>query len=242
MADKLITTEHLKLYKELLLPYLSSGNTYIGTETPTEDKYILWIDTSSGKPLLKYKNSLGSWTIVSGGGSTSTNNAEFNVTNKSGWLAKTVAYGAECDILLEWSSIEDGISTGNGTVTISVGGVVKSIYEEEQGGITVNIDNYLLLGDNEVIIAVSDLYGNMREIKFSISCVKVSIDSYFTANTAYTGVIPFVYKPIGAIEKTVHFLVDGKETGTPFVGDGVARKVLYVGKGMYDGCIPASGT
>jgi hypothetical protein len=152
--------------------------------------------------------------ITTGG---STNNAEFKVTNKTGWLSKTIAYGAECKVILDWSSIEDGISTGNGTVKISVGDTVKSIYEVNQGEIPVDIDNYLLIGKNTIGVEISDLYGNNRKIVFTVSCVKVSIESYFDGNVAYTGVIPYSYTPTGAIEKTVHFLVDGEEIDTQTV-------------------------
>jgi hypothetical protein len=152
---------------------------------------------------------------ISTGGST--NNAEFKVTNKTGWLSKTIAYGAECKVLLDWSSIEDGIPTGNGVVKIGVGDTVKSIYEEKQGSIVVDIDNYLLIGKNTISVEVSDLYGNNRKIVFTVSCVKVSIESYFDGNVAYTGIIPFAYTPTGAIEKTVHFLVDGEEIDTQTV-------------------------
>ena len=152
--------------------------------------------------------------ITTGG---STNNAEFKVANNTGWLSKTIAYGAECKVLLDWSSIEDGIPTGNGVVKIGVGDTVKSIYEEKQGSIVVDIDNYLLIGKNTISVEVSDLYGNNRKIVFTVSCVKVSIESYFDGNVAYTGIIPFAYTPTGAIEKTVHFLVDGEEIDTQTV-------------------------
>lgn len=147
----------------------------------------------------------------------STNNAEFKVTNKTGWLSKTIAYGAECKVILDWSSIEDGISTGNGIVKISVGDTVKSIYEVNQGEIPVDIDNYLLIGKNTIGVEISDLYGNNRKIVFTVSCVKVSIESYFDGNVAYTGIIPYSYTPTGAIEKTVHFLIDGEEIDTQTV-------------------------
>lgn len=209
--DILISLENLRNYNEELFERIPKEQIWYGSGTPPkETHHILAIEQTRG--IVYYKNSLGIWTALSSGGSS--NNAEFKVTNKSGWLAKTIAYGNECKIILEWSSIEDNISTGNGTIMITLGGVVKSIYEEQQGEITIDIDNYLLLGDNEIIITVSDIYGNTREIKFSISCVKVSISSYFSANTAYTGVIPFVYKPIGTIEKIVHFLIDEEEIGT----------------------------
>lgn len=218
MSDNtLLTLDNLRLYHELLLPYVSSGNTYIGTDTPTEDKYILWIDTSSSTPLLKYKNSLGGWTIVSGGGSVSTNNAVFSAVNKTGWISKTIAYGAECKVYIEWSSTEDDISTGNGTVSIEIDGKPKAILDVPQGLVPIDIDNYLVVGDNKIKVIIADLYGNPREFLFSISCVKIGIDSYFDGNIAYTGVIPYSYTPTGAIEKTVHFLVDGEEIGTQTV-------------------------
>ena len=156
----------------------------------------------------------------------SSNNAEFNVKNNTGWLSKTVAYGAECNVYLEWSSIEDEIPTGNGTVKIYVGDTIKSIYEVKQGPITVNIDNYLTTGKNSVGVEISDIYGNSRKIVFAVSCVKVSIASYFDGNVAYTGVIPYSYTPTGAIEKTVYFLVDGEEIGTQIV-TGTGREQTF---------------
>lgn len=217
LQDKLSNQQVNKLindkYKEIV-ELIPPEEIWRGSGAPPLDtQHILAIEQTKG--IVYYKNSFGIWTALSSGGSS--NNADFKVVNKSGWLAKTIAYGAECDVVLEWTSIEDEISTGNGTITIIVGGVVKSIYEEKQGEITINIDNYLILGDNEIIITVSDIYGNTRNIKFSISCVKVSIDSYFSSNTAYTGVIPFVYKPVGAIEKIVHFLIDEEEIDTQIV-------------------------
>lgn len=152
---------------------------------------------------------------ISTGGST--NNADFKVTNNTGWLSKTVAYGSECKVYLDWSSVEDGIPTGNGIVKISIGDTVKSIYEEEQGEIEVDIDNYLIAGKNSIGVEIVDIYGNNRKIVFSVNCVKIGISSYFDGNVAYTGVIPYSYVPTGAIEKTIHFLIDGEEIDTQIV-------------------------
>lgn len=200
------------------LPFGSSGQTvHIGGTAPSSSAYTLWIDTSGSSAVLKYKNSLGIWTVISGGGGGggSTNNAKLTVTNKSGWLTKTISYGADCDILLEWSSIEDEISTGNGTVAISIGGVLKSVYEVEQGQISIPIDRYLTLGDNKILVAVSDLYGNIREINFTISCVKVNIESLFDPAGSFTGSVLYSYYAIGNVEKTVHFVIDGDEEHAP---------------------------
>ena len=211
-----VVREVFELIKSQHKYALSFAHTYVGATQPTDtDNYMFWIDTTS-TPVLKFRNKIGdsvAYVTLSGGGSGggSTNNAILTVTNKSGWLAKTVAFGAECDIVIEWSSIEDEIPTGNGTVTIIVDDVIKAVYEEKQGSITINIDNYLLMGKNSVKVAISDLYGNTREINFNVTCVKVSLESYFDANIAYTGNIAYSYTPTGAIEKTVYFLIDGEK-------------------------------
>lgn len=217
-----VLAEIFELIKSQHKYALSFAHTHIGTSSPINtDNYMFWIDTSSPSPILKYRNEIDgnvAYLPLSGGGAGGvTNNAEFTVTDKTGWRSKAISYGAECNVYLEWSSIEDGISTGNGKVSISVGGIPKTTYNTHQGEITISIDNYLVLGDNEIKITITDLYGNQRDLMFSVTCVKVGLDSYFDANTAYTGAIPFPYTPTGAIEKTVYFLVDGEEIGTEIV-------------------------
>lgn len=229
MADELITLDNLKRYHSNLLDKIPANQIWHGSGTPpTNTDHILAINYTNG--LVYYKNELGGWNTLSVGSGGSTNNAEFTVTNKSGWLAKTVALGAECDIIIEWSSIEDEIPTGNGTVIISVDDTVKSIYEVQQGEITINIDNYLVLGKNNIVVSISDLYGNKRDINFTISCVKVTLNSDFNSSVAYTGDIKYLYTPTGDIEKTVHFVVDGEE---------IDHKIVYVSGREQDFTIPS---
>ena len=218
MADeKAISLKLLSRYHNKILGKLAEGTIWRGTTVPTDAKYLYWIDESVSPAVMKYKNDLGGWSTIAGGGGASTNNAEFTVTNTSGWLSKTVALGASLSVSFNWSSIEDGIATGNGVIKISVGGSVKATYEVEQGNISVSISQYLLLGSNEVEITLSDLYGNSKTYKFTINTIKVSISSYFDATQAYTGTINYSYIPVGAVEKTVHFLVDGVEIDTQTV-------------------------
>ena len=222
MTEDLITLEHLRRFRlNLLDKDIPSDQIWRGEEAPpTGTDHILAINYAKG--LLYYKNEIGTWNAVAtggggSGGGTATNNAVFTVTNKSGWMAKTVALGAECNIILEWSSIEDEIPTGNGKVTITVDGTVKSIYEVQQGEVIINVDNYLVLGDNSIIVTISDIYGNKREIYFTITCVKLTLTSDFVSSVAYTGDIKYLYTPTGDVEKTVYFIVDGGEPITQTV-------------------------
>ena len=218
MDNTLITLRNLKDFRlNLLDKDIPSESIWRGNETPpTGTEHILAINYAEG--LVYFKNELGGWTVLSGGnGDGSTNNADFTVTKLSEWQSKTVAYGASCKVLFNWSSIEDEISTGNGIVKIAVGGTVKHSYEEEQGNIEIDVSKYLLLGSNDVDISISDLYGNTRTYKLTITTISVSIASYFDSTVAYTGEINYGYTPTGAVEKTVYFLIDGKEVGTQTV-------------------------
>jgi hypothetical protein len=152
-----------------------------------------------------------------GGGGAVANNAVLTVTNTSGWISKAITSGADCIISFNWSSIENELPTGNGMMTLSVEGSVKASYEVEQGDCTVNVGKYLSTGNSKVFVEIADCYGNTRYLNYSITSVAVSLASYFDGTIAYTGFIPFSYIPTGAVDKKVHFVVDGKEIGTALV-------------------------
>ena len=149
-----------------------------------------------------------------GGGGTSGNNAHITLTNKSGFLSRTIAQGDSLPITINWSSEEDDIPTGNGTMKVTVGGVVKAMIDVRQGDVTVDVAPYLSAGSSVVKINVADIYGNNRTLNFSITVVVLTLTSAFDDSAAYTGPISFPYVPTGSIQKTMHFLLDGIEIGT----------------------------
>ena len=149
-----------------------------------------------------------------GGGGTSGNNAHITLTNKSGFLSRTIAQGDSLPITINWSSEEDDIPTGNGTMKVTVGGVVKAMIDVKQGDVTVDVAPYLSAGSSVVKINVADIYGNNRTLNFSITVVVLTLTSSFDDSAAYTGPISFPYVPTGSIQKTMHFLLDGHEIGT----------------------------
>ena len=149
-----------------------------------------------------------------GGGGTSGNNAHITLTNKSGFLSRTIAKGDSLPITINWTSEEDDIPTGNGTMKVTVGGVVKAMIDVKQGDVTVDVAPYLSAGSSVVKINVADIYGNNRTLNFSITVVVLTLTSSFDDSAAYTGPISFPYVPTGSIQKTMHFLLDGHEIGT----------------------------
>lgn len=148
-----------------------------------------------------------------GGGSSSGNSAELTVTDETGWRSKTISSGASCPITLTWSSLEGELATGNGSMRIMVNSVIKAVLDIQQGGVTVDLAKYCGTGTNSCRITISDVYDNNRTFVYTVQVVELSISSTFDATAPYTGAILFPYTPVGAVSKTVHFLLDGNQIG-----------------------------
>ena len=157
---------------------------------------------------------LGPFSGTGGSGGSSGNNAVLAVSNTSGWLSKSIAYGKDCLIQITWSSLEDEMPTGNGVMKVTVNGIVKAMLDIPQGAVTADLGPYLSVGSNAVRIQVSDAYENSRTINFNINAIEASMSSTFDSGTAFDGIITFTYVPVGALSKTVHILLDGKEIAT----------------------------
>lgn len=149
-----------------------------------------------------------------GGGGGEVINAVLTVENTSGFLAKTISSGASCPVTFNWSSIENEIPTGDGTVRITVNEIVRATYQVQQGNITIDLGPYLGTGSNKVKVRISDVYDQGKTTTFSITSIELSISSTFDTDTVYTGPITFPYTPVGAVAKTVYFYLDNRLLGT----------------------------
>lgn len=170
---------------------------------------------------------LGPFSGTGGGGGSGGNNAVVAMSNTTGWLAKTISLGSECKISWTWSSKEDDIATGNGTVFLTVGGSLKLTKNVEQGTVEIDIKDYLTAGVNAVRVKVTDVYGNSRTMNFTVTVVEATISSGFDASSPFTGAVTYTYTPTGKVDKTVHFMLDGTEIGTSLVSAS-GRQQSYV--------------
>ena len=170
---------------------------------------------------------LGPFSGSGGGGGGGSNNAVLTVSNTSGWLSKSIASGAVCEISLTWTSLEDELATGNGTLKITINGLVKTTQDVAQGAVTVDISKFLSTGANMVKVNITDVYGNSRTINYSVSVVDVSVSSTFDASVPYSGPITYTYTPVGNVTKIMHFVLDDKELG-PAEVSASGRQQSYV--------------
>ena len=149
-----------------------------------------------------------------GGGGGDVVSAVLTVENTSGWLSKTIPTGSACPVSFTWSSVEDGMPTGDGAIRISVNEIVRSTYQIQQGNVSLDLAQFLSTGTNKVKVRISDTYDQGKTVTFNITCIALSISSSFDATKIYSSAISFPYVPVGAVEKTVHFILDGREIGT----------------------------
>lgn len=156
----------------------------------------------------------GSGSGGGGGGGSSTNNAEIDAKNTTGWITRTISTGDTCFITFEWSSIEDDTPTGDGSVVVFVNGATRVTRGVPQGEISINVSPYLTSGRNSVRVAVHDIYDNVRYINYTINAVALTVKSSFDGSIIYTNPFLYPYMLTGDVEKTAYVEVDGIVIGT----------------------------
>jgi hypothetical protein len=107
---------------------------------------------------------------------------------------------------------------------------------QKQGLIELDLSSYLIAGNNNVQIKILDAYGTTGILVRTISAVTLELKSSFNTTLNYTGAINYTYVPYGDVEKTVHFIIDGKEVGTQSVkatGEQQTYRIMNLSHGSH---------
>lgn len=145
-----------------------------------------------------------------GGGSYSTVRVVNNLISNS----FTIAKDSPAWIDFTYTSFENDVPTGDGTVNIFINSKkIDEISGNIQHGVAKRLDvsSYLKNGANDIKITCTDQYGASRSLVYTISVVELRIESTFDSTRIFNDSITFRYKVFGQVEKTVHVLVDGNE-------------------------------
>lgn len=157
-----------------------------------------------------YGRSNLNWVEVTGG-SGSGSGVVFKVKSTTP-AGITSPAGSPVNIEYNWTSIDssDDIPTGTGSVMVTINSATFLNTTTIQGDRTIVIpSNRLISGNNTVVVKVTDSYGNTRSLTYSVQVITLSISSTYNPTDINNGDITFRYTPIGNIEKTIHFEVDG---------------------------------
>lgn len=119
----------------------------------------------------------------------------------------------DVELAFSFSSVDaaTGVATGDGTMQLSVGGVVKRTAPIAQGDVSVNLRPWLRAGANSVVLTVTDAYGQsaVRRIGVTLETLELSWSLGATAKTDST--LPLSLTSVGNYTKTVHLAVDGTD-------------------------------
>ena len=151
-----------------------------------------------------------------GGGGGAVTPATMEMKNTSGWNMTTVAKGDSCVVHFRWSSLEDELPTGPGSMRVMVNNSIRFVDNAYPQGedCQVDVGPYLSSGTNSIAIYVADIYGQERIIRCTVIAAVFELTSSFDSSTPYSGAILVPYTPTGSTSKTMHFIVDDVEIGT----------------------------
>lgn len=129
--------------------------------------------------------------------------------------ASVVAAESDDEVWLEFGFTSvDAVSqtpTGNGTMELTVGGVVKRTAPIEQGDVRVNIRPYLSAGANAVVLTVTDAYGGTAVRRLSVTLETLSLSWNLEDTAAVGNTLNINLTAVGNGTKTVHLQVDGED-------------------------------
>lgn len=175
-------------------------------------------------------------TLPSGGGGGGTS-ATITLKNLLDSTTLTTAVGSSAILKFSFASSE---TNEDGICYIYVGGNLKGTVKIISGQNEIDVGPYVGEGTNEIKITCSDIYSNSKSLSYVVNVISLRITSTFDDSQIYQGDVNVRYIPYGAIEKTIHFVVDGidttaivSETGKqqtqtiPFMDHGVHSLKLY---------------
>ena len=177
------------------------------------------LDTIQDSSIRALKRKVSVLEMLADGGSGVVIMALANVTD----INVTTLPDHDVDIRYEYSASYDT----SGIVAYNINGVDIRSERIDVGVITFNPRPYLKKGSNTINISVNPLPGDNGRgdsITFNVEVIDVALNSNFNYQKIYKDVIDFNYTPVGAVEKTVHILLDGDEIYTETViSSGIQR-------------------
>ena len=170
--------------------------------------------------------------IVGGsGGSGTTSTLKIEYVTKSPLV---VTADGKAIIKYNFSGIDSsGDQVTEGTYTWKIGSRIIATGTAVSGENTFDATQYVSIGTQKLLLTIVDDAGTLVTKPWSVQVVDIRIESSFNDKLTYNiGTVAFDYTPYGAIQKTIHFWLDGRElyttsttaSGIPMAYNVVAQK------------------
>ena len=123
-------------------------------------------------------------------------------------------------VIIEYTFIgtdSSGDDLGQGKATWKVGSSTVKTESIYTGDNEVDLTEYIGVGsDQKITLIITDDVGTVQQKTWYVSVVDVKLESTFDDTRKYSAgsTVGFTYTPYGAVDKTVHILMDGEEIDT----------------------------
>lgn len=188
--------------------YATYGTTTLATGEEKENVFTLY-------EVKNEKEEMKSQFVITGGGggSTTTTTLKVERITESPIIVTTTD---KVEISFSYSSTDSDGESVDGTYTWKLGNTVLSTGALVQGTNTFDMTDYVNIGTQKFTLTVVDAAGSVAVKSWTVQKVDIRLESSFSDKIAYeaNSAVNFTYTPYGAVNKTVHFVLDGTEIGT----------------------------
>lgn len=187
------------------------GDVELDDGSTAEYMFTLWKNDGNGDEVQDRFQILGG-----GGGAGS--GVVMRIAYVDGYGTPLVATADDKVILKYDFSGEDSAGDTNldGTASWKVGSRVVKTQDVSTGINEFDLTDYVNVGDNKVLLTITHATGSVATKAWTVKVVDVRLVESFDDTKKQTANAPvnYTFIPYGGIEKTVHFILDGKEIGT----------------------------
>ena len=190
----------------------TEGYTYYHTITKNEDtgNYVLTLYQVKGSDEEIASQTTLPATGGGGGGSTTTTTVTVERVTASPLIITT---SDKAEVEINFSSVDEDGETFDATYTWKSGSTILLTGALVQGKNKFDLSDFVSVGTQKFTLTVVDEAGTTVVKSWTIQKVDVKIESSFSDRytTPIGRSVSFTYTPYGAVNKTVHFKVDGVE-------------------------------
>lgn len=185
--------------------YATYGNATLTTGEEAENVFTLY-------EVKDEKEEVKSQFVITGGGGggTTTTTLKVERITESPVVVTTTD---KVEIKFNYSSTDSDGESVDGTYTWKLGSSIIASGALIQGENTFDATEYINIGTQKLILTVTDAAGSVVVKSWTVQKVDVRLESSFNDKITYgvNNSVNFTYTPYGAINKTVHFKLDGVE-------------------------------
>lgn len=188
------------------------GDVEMDDGSKAEYMFTLWETEGTNAPTVKSR-----FQIMGGGGGTGSN-VVLRIAYIDGYTTPVIVTANDPAIIKYEFSGEDSAGDTNldGIASWKVGNRVVATQDVATGTCEFDLTDYVSIGDNKVLLTITHATGAVATKAWTVKVVDVRLESDFDDTKKNTANAPvnFTFTPYGGVDKTVHFLLDGKEIAT----------------------------